>query len=315
MLELDPNDTDVAVRLSETYLAAGQPEKAAAFLKTRLTTSSGNASAERNINTALVVALYKSGDKTAAMEKLNSLLSLSPNDLNLFLVQVKLLEDDRLWEQLTKKITEWYRNHPKDTDIVLAVARDLAANENNDAKKAAENIIKTVLQNDAGCAEAMSNLAVLFQITGRSEEAAGLYQRVLELQPDNLVVINNLAWILCENQKKYKQALALADRGLEKAPDNYVDLIDTRGVIYQRLGQYDKAAEDFNKCLKLYPEGTPALTTSHLHLAQAMIGMGQKDKSIEVLKQTLKLNNDFGGLSPADLAEAERLLKEFSGGL
>jgi hypothetical protein len=67
--------------------------------------------------------------------------------------------------------------------------------------------------------------------------------------------------------------------------------------------------------LKLYPEGTPALVTSHLHLAKALVGLGQKDKSIEILRQTLKLNNDFGGLSPADLAEAEYLLKQLSGGV
>jgi len=314
LLELDPNDTDVAARLSETYIAAGQPQKAVVLLKTRLASCS-NASDERKLNTALAVALYKSGDKTQAQEKLDSLLKSLPDDSAPLLVQVGLLEEDRLWEQLTQKITEWYRNHPKDTDTILAVARRLAANDSSEAKKAAENIIQAVLQNNPESTEAMSVLAVLLQSTGRFDEAAGLYQRILQLQPDNLVAINNLAWILCEEQKKYEQALALAQRGLEKAPDSYVDLIDTRGMIYHRLGQYDKAVQDFTKCLKLYPDGTPALIASHLHLAKAMIGLGQKDKSMEILKRALKLNNDFSGLSPAELAEAEQLLKELSGGV
>jgi tetratricopeptide (TPR) repeat protein len=314
LLELDPNDTDVAVHLSETYLAAGEPEKAVVFLKTRLASCS-NVSDERKTNTALAIALYKSGNKAEAQEKLDFLFKSSPDDPGPLLAQVRLLEEDRLWDQLTQKIAEWYRNHPKDTDTILAIARNLAANESNEAKKAAEGVLQTILQNDSECTEAISVLAVILQSTGRSEEAAGLYQRILELRPDNLVAINNLAWILCEERKKYEQALALAQRGLEKAPDYYVDLIDTRGIIYHRLGQYDKAVQDFTKCLKLYPDGTPALVTSHLHLAKAMVSLGQKDKSIEILRRTLKLNKDFGGLSPAELAEAEHLLKELSGGV
>ena len=313
LLELDPNDTDVVMRLSETYLAAGEPDKAVVLLKTRLA-SCGNASDERKINTALAVALYKSGDKIRAQEKLDSLFKSSPDDSSPLLVEVRLFEEDRLWNQLAQKVAEWYQNHPKDTDTVLTVARKLAANENNEARKIAEDILQTILKNDSECAEALSVLAMLLQITDRSEEAAGLYQRILELRPDDLSAINNLAWILCEEQKKYEQALALAQRGLEKAPDYYVDLIDTRGMIYHRLGRYDKAVEDFTKCLKLYPDGTPALATSHLHLAKAMAGLGQKDKSIEILRRALKLNNDFGGLSPAESAEAKNLLKELSGG-
>jgi tetratricopeptide (TPR) repeat protein len=314
LLELDPNDIDVAVRLSETYLEAGEPEKAVAFLKTQLASCS-RASDERKINTALAMALYKSGNKAEAQEKLNSMFKSSPDDPHPLLAQVGLLEDDRLWEQLTQKVAEWHQNHPKDTNTILIIARNLAANENDEAKKAAESILQAILQNNPESAEAMSALAMLLQVTGRSEEAAEFYQLVLGLQPDNLVAINNLAWILCEDQKKYEQALALAQRGLEKSPYDYVDLIDTRGIIYHRLGRYDKAVEDFTRCLKLYPEGTPALATSHLHLAKAMVGLGQKDESIEILRRALKLNNDFGGLSPADLTEAEHLLKELSGGI
>jgi tetratricopeptide (TPR) repeat protein len=314
LLELDPNDIDVAVRLSETYLAAGESEKAVALLEKRLTSCS-NVSDERKINTALAVALYKNGDESRAWEKFDSLFKSLPDDPSPLLAQVRLLEDNHLWERLTQEIVEWYRNHPKDANTIITIARNLTANENDEAKKAAESMLQAILQSNPESAEAMNVLAMLLQSTGRPEEAAEFYQLVLELQPDNVVAINNLAWILCEEQKKYDQALALVQRGLEKAPDSYVDLRDTRGMIYYRLGQYDKAVQDFTECLKLYLDGTPALTASHLHLAKALVGLGQEDKTVEILKRTLKLNGDFGGLSSADLAEAENLLKELSGGI
>jgi tetratricopeptide (TPR) repeat protein len=312
LLERNPDDIDIVLRLSETYLLAGEPSQAVTLLKTKLE-SSTSAVDERRLNILLAVALYKNGDKAAAQNKFNSLTQSAPDNSDLLLAQVRLFEEERLWDLLTKQVVDWYQNHPKDTDIILMIAKRLAANENNEARKAAEAVLLAILTKDPGHTETTGVLAMLLQISGRPQEAAGLYQRVLTVQPDNLVAINNLAWILCEDQNKYDQALALAQKGIEKAPTDYVDLIDTRGIIYYRLGKYDKAAQDFTQCLKLYPEGTPALVMSHFHLAKTLIGLGQKEESVKALNRALKLNSDFGGLSPSNLAEAQRLLKELTG--
>ena len=57
-------------------------------------------------------------------------------------------------------------------------------------------------------------------------------------------MVNNLAWIMCEHEGQYEEALELAQQGLKVSPE-YADLIDTRGVIYYRSGEYQKAVEDF----------------------------------------------------------------------
>ena len=64
----------------------------------------------------------------------------------------------------------------------------------------------------------MTTLAILLQINGRPNESAALYQKVLALEPDNVIIINNLAWIMCETQGKYQQALDLAQTGLKLEP-------------------------------------------------------------------------------------------------
>jgi tetratricopeptide (TPR) repeat protein len=151
------------------------------------------------------------------------------------------------------------------------------------------------------------------QISGRDEESAALYQRVLEIEPDNVIAINNLAWIMCEVQGKPQQALELAQRGLEIAP-NYYDLIDTRGVIYYRLGEFDKAVHDFNKCIELYPGVTSASIGTRFYLARALVKLGQKDKAIQYLNEALKLNSKTGGLSKTDLSEAQRLFSQLKEG-
>ncbi len=310
--ELDPNDADVAVHLANTYLAANEIQKAVDLLKTQLASCSSTLD-ERKINIALAVALHKNDSKLEAQEIFNSLYQSAPDDPGPLLEQARLLKDDQLCSQLSQMVLHWCQNHPKDTRAPIAIAGDLAATKNSQAKKTAENILRMILENDSNCIEAMSTLAMLLQITGRSAEATPLYQRLLTLQPDNVIAINNLAWIMSEEQGKHQQALELAQRGLRIAP-NYVDLIDTRGVVYYKLGQYDKAVQDFTRCLEMYPNGTPAATASYLHLGRALASLGEKDEAIESLKKTLELNAQTGGLSAVDFAETQRLLEELSQG-
>jgi len=310
--ELDPNNTDIMLRLANVYLAVDQFQEAVNLLKKQLVSHKGTAD-ERKISIALAVALHKNNSKSEAKKIFDSLYQAEPNDPGPLLAQAQLLKDEQLWDQLAQIVLNWYQNHPGDTYTPVTIAKDLTATEDSQAKKIAEDILLIVLESNSDSIEAKGALATLLQTTGRAAESAELYQQILALQPDNVVVINNLAWILCEERSQYQQALELTQRGLKITPD-YVDLIDTRGVVYYKLGQYDNAVQDFTRCLEMYPDGTPAATTSYLHLGKALAGLKQKDAAIENLKKTLELNTKTGGLSATDLADAQRLLKELSGG-
>jgi tetratricopeptide (TPR) repeat protein len=153
----------------------------------------------------------------------------------------------------------------------------------------------------------------MLEMAGRSAEAAELYQQLLKLEPNNVIAINNLAWIMCEKQGKYQEALELARKGLDLAPQ-YMDLIDTRGMVYYRLGEFSKAVQDFTSCIKLYPNSAPAGVASRFHLARAFAKLGQKDQAINYLKQALDFQSRIGGLSKTELAEAQLLLEQLKEG-
>ncbi len=312
LLELDPNDVDAIVFLASTYTAVDEPGKAVSLLKTQLVSQSGTPN-ERRINIALAVALYKNGNKADAQKEFDALLQSEPNDPAPLLAQAQLLKDDKLWSRLNQMVIDWYQKHPKDNRTPIAIANDLRAVEDSQANKTAEDILQMILKNDPDCTEAISVLAVLLGMTSRSAESAILYQRLLTLQPDNLIAINNLTWVMCEEQGKFKQALELAQRGLKIAP-NYIDLIDTRGVVYYRLGELEKAIQDFTKCIRLYPSTARAAAASRFHLARAYAEFGQRAEAIKHLNQALDLNNRIGGLSTAELAEAQHLLEQLQEG-
>jgi len=309
--EMEPGDLNTVALMANTYIQTGEPEKAVHLLREQLALC--DVSSKRKCNTALAIALYKSGHKEEAQKTFNSLLESEPDDPEPLLAQVQLLKDDKAWNELNEKVVSWYENHPKDSSTPVKIARELMLLADSQARKIAESILRLIVKDNRDYTEAVSALAILLQVRGRDEESAALYQRLLELEPDNVIAINNLAWIMCEVQGKYQQALDLAQRGLKIAP-NYYDLIDTRGVIYYRLGEFDKAVRDFNECIKLYPGVTPASIGTRFNLARALAKLGQKDKAVQYLNEALKLNNQTRSLSPADLSEAQHLLNQLEEG-
>ncbi|MHC4573528.1 MAG: tetratricopeptide repeat protein [Planctomycetota bacterium] len=307
--ESDPNNIDVAVRLADTYVAANQPERAVDLLTELQTTCAP--SDRRKCEVALAVALYKSGRKADSKNRFDSLYKSAPDNPDTLLAQARLLQDENLWTQLSRKIETWCHDHPENIRTPVTIARRLAAVENGQAGKTAENIVRKILRREPNCLPALYTLAMILQATDRLAESARIYERILEIQPDNVVAINNLAWAVCEGQGQHRKALELAQRGLQKAPD-YIDLIDTRGVTYYRLGQFDKAARDFDRCIRLYPARTPSVVTSYFHLGRALMSLGQKSEAAENLKKAFELNTEIGGLSPSDAAEAKRLIQRLS---
>jgi len=137
--------------------------------------------------------------------------------------------------------------------------------------------------------------------------------RRLGFESADLVAINNLAWIMSEDQGKHREALELAQRGLEIAPD-YFDLVDTRGVVYYRLREFEKAVEDFSKCIRLGPSTTPASVATRFYMAKALTELGEKGRAVAQLTRALELQARVGGLSSADLRQAQRLLKQLEEG-
>ena len=308
--ELDQNNIDTLVSLAEVYVAAGEYDDAVNLLRKQPAIADGLQ--QSKIKLALASVLYKNGGKTESEQIFKELSESEPNDPRPLLAQIRLLRDDKLWSQLREKAVTWCEGHPGEIETIIFVVNELTGEKNNEGSRVAEELLRCVLKQDAKSTAAMVRLGVLLQTTGRPAEAVTVYQRVLELQPDNLVAINNLSWILCEEQGQPMEALELTQRGLAKAPD-YVDLIDTRGMAYYRLGRYNEAIQDFNRCISLYPTRAPAIAASHFHLGKCLADLGEKNKAIEQLNKAIELNRELGALGGVEIIEARRLLGQLSG--
>ncbi len=308
---MDPGDVHIALLLSRTYRRAGEHKKATALLKKQL--RNAGKSDHRQYAIEMAAVLYENGNKHKAHKEFQTLLKSEPNDPTPLLEYAQLLKEDRLWDKMSEVTIDWYREHKKQSSIAVSIAADLLPIGDTRARKAAESIVRAILSDDLECTEAMVALAIMLQTTGRTAEAVIQYNRVLSADPNNLIAINNLAWIMSEDQGKYAEALELAQRGLEVAPD-YFDLVDTRGIIYYRLGEFEKAVRDFTRCLERGPGNTPPSVATRFYLARALEKLGQEEEALARVNQALALQADIGGLSKADEREARLLQKKLKEG-
>jgi len=136
-------------------------------------------------------------------------------------------------------------------------------------------------------------------------QAKQMYQRALQVQPENALAKNNLAYLMLQEGGNVDVALAMAQEARRGMPDS-PNSADTLGWAYYQKGIYGSAINLFQESLKDGRKGNQledALTYYHLGLAYRK--NGQKDLSRTTLQKALKLNPKFPGADGARQALAQ----------
>ncbi|MFG6455693.1 XrtA/PEP-CTERM system TPR-repeat protein PrsT [Roseateles sp. BYS96W] len=132
----------------------------------------------------------------------------------------------------------------------------------------------------------------------RADEKAALewYGKVVKVQPENYVMLNNIAWLLAKAKKP--DALSYALKANKIKPDS-PELMDTLAGIYADDGNLPKAIEIELKSLEI----DPAFHSNRLNVAKMLLKAGDKAAARVHLRKLLALGPSFG-----QQAEVERLL-------
>ena len=129
------------------------------------------------------------------------------------------------------------------------------------------------------------------ELTARNYKAAAAqYQSLLSLEPNNAVVLNNLAWALGELGDA--RAVGYAERAVAAAPNNAMAL-DTLGMLLAKKGETDKALTHLEQARKLAPERYDI----RLNFARTLAKAGRKDAARKELQELQAVQADFPGKS------------------
>ncbi len=149
------------------------------------------------------------------------------------------------------------------------------------------------------------HLADLYDKRGLYDQSADAYRKVLEREPNNVVALNNLAWLLAHRRGEAKQALEYINKavtGIGRRPD----LLDTRGVIHLALKDHAKALADLREAVEESP--TPVRL---FHLAKALHEERDAAKARETLQKAKEKGLQLSSLHPVEQDAARRLLEEY----
>jgi tetratricopeptide (TPR) repeat protein len=129
----------------------------------------------------------------------------------------------------------------------------------------------------------LATLAMVLDRAGRYPEAKQVYLATIKLDPNNAVSLNNLAFLLAENNGDLDQALTMAQRAKQLLP-NLPEVSDTLGSIYLRKHLSTDAVDIFKDLVTKVPTSS----TYHFHLAKAYFQQGDKLRASSQLQLAMK---------------------------
>lgn len=115
---------------------------------------------------------------------------------------------------------------------------------------------------------------------------AKYYQQALEIQPNNALVLNNLAWV--SGELKAPKAMEYAEKANQLAPGQ-PQFMDTLAMLLAQKGETKKAIDLLRKALSTAPNAS----LIQLNLAKVLISAGEKQEARKELEALEKLGDKF----------------------
>ena len=116
--------------------------------------------------------------------------------------------------------------------------------------------------------------------------ATKIYSAMVELEPNEALALNNLAWLV--SQSKDPKALAYAERAYALSPRNAA-IVDTLGVLLVEKGEAARGVQLLQSAVEMAPN----IAAIRLNLARALVKGGQKDAAKKELATLAKLGDKF----------------------
>ena len=225
LAQSNPDNEDIAETLTQFYLDADQPERAADVIKPMAERDPSNLTA-----TVLLAQAYADQGK---FDDINSMLDKLPEDVQ---------------RRYASELTILRSN--------ICLSQGLHFQEQGDNAQA-EKLYREAIKLNPDDPETYNSLGYfLAESGGDLNEAQQLIQKALELSPDTGHIIDSMGWVLFR-KGEYAKAIAQLEKAvdlLKASPDAVI--FDHLGDAYEQIGQIEQARTAWQKAYELNPEAT-----------------------------------------------------------
>ncbi|MGL1834742.1 XrtA/PEP-CTERM system TPR-repeat protein PrsT [Rhodocyclaceae bacterium SMB388] len=226
----------------------------------------------------LIAVLLETQRPADALTVARQVQSLLPNSALGYMLEGDVQATAGNWAQAISPFERALERSPNAGVAVKLHRAQLRADKLDDAAKTAQ----TLLERQPQDVVMRTYLAEYALAQGRLEEAEGLYRRIIEIQPNNALAFNNLAWVA--GRLKQPDAIPLAQRALALAPENPA-ILDTLGMLQMEQGDHEHGLANLRKAVDTAPN-QPAL---RLNLARSYIEVDRKADAGRELDEVIRL--------------------------
>ena len=273
-----PNRPSVALLLAQAQVGAEDFEAARATLNAAV----GRMPEVVEIRAALGAVELQSGDSEAALRIARQLQLESDERAAGYALEGRARMIERRYDDAKRMYTLAYDREPT-WELLSSIvsASRLSSNPGGEVE-----LVRGWVDKTPGDVRARLLLADLLNADGQEDARLAEYRRVIELDPNNVVALNNAAWFAYQLARP--EALEYAMRAADLAPDNAA-VLDTFGWILTQEDRAGEAVQHLAKAAQFAPE---ALEIRY-HLAVAQAQSGQIDAARETLSSLLSVEQPF----------------------
>ncbi len=300
---LGSNPTNGQLLLSRAHVLASLelPHMAIPELEAYCQTKEGSSSVAAIVTLADLYRL--AGDMDQAEQRIEQAERLDPNNQAVIHARFVWLVAQNRFEELAEISSAYLSAEQQNPTTLVRAASILAASDSMKLKKEGLKLFEHAVTLSPTLLDARLGLASTLYQTGNAERAEKIYQELLEQYPNDIQILNDLAWILQEHYHRYAEALELANRGLSLAP-NESHLLDTRGTILLNLAdRLADARNDFERLEELLPPDTPERAKALLQLGRICAKLNDLVQAEQHLRNALEIDDKLDVFTPDERSE------------
>jgi len=245
--------------------------------------------------------LYNKGNREQAAAEYKKAIKLDPNNLpiweQIFFLDIELGDNKALVED-SKSAMELFPN-----TALPYYFNGIGLNRSGQHEAAIKSLKRAIIigdDNKTMVADIYSQIGESYNSLKKFEKSDENFDKALEMDPDNTIVLNNYSYYLSLRRENLVKAEEMSRKSIDLVPNNS-NFLDTYGWILYEMGKYDDAEKYLKQSLDINDKSATVLE----HYADTLLKLGRAADAAVYYEKALKIEDKATVRTKLDTARSK----------